>query len=312
MFRSILLAAALGLAAPLSADALMDQLFDGKKPEKVARDWFKTVPGWLNKLSKESRHATSWFKRPADNVLAPYRIDEADALTISARELQETGELDNGKPVRAPSADITKFTWADWESTWFASTYPVETNPNKKDVVAFAGWLYTEREASWSANSVLATVYLDDRYIFLREPIAQFIRARHKIKAGAPLATFEMWDKYARAFRKVLIEAGQAKEFTDGRQRDAQNRLTELSKDYKIDGKVPADRKLTLAMLEFEVRQWSKTFGETQAAKDEKLLKVQADLLKAIADDVNHVAIYEKAGQTHLDDKNPAKAAAEF
>jgi hypothetical protein len=310
MFRNVAIASLIAFAAPLCAGELMDQLFDGKKPEKVGREWFKGLPVWLNKLAREESHAWSWFRSP-DDKLRRYRIDQADASELKTRELQETGKLDDdGKPERVPAGDVTIFKWTDWESTWLASTYPVETNPSEVDVVGFAAWLYEERKAAVVANRVLTTVYLNEKYKHLCDAIAEFICEQENLKPGTKLATFDVWDEEVRVFRTILIPANEAEEFREVRQEAARARLMELRKEHDN----VETRTLTLARLQYELKQWVVTFGETAAAKDESLLKLQSDLLEKIDGELKLIADYVKLGETFLADKkpDPAKAAEKF
>jgi len=297
MFRAILLA--MLIAAPLSAGALMDQLHDGKKPNKVAQAWFNALPTWLTKLKDEGKNAESRF-RDADGKLYMYCIDGADKSGIKARKYLVTGEA--GK---LASSETTVFKWEQWETPQIAAVYPVESNESAADIVAFACWLYEERKAPLVANRVLTVLHGRKGQEDLRQPIAEFICENERHKKGTELACFDMWDSEFRTFRTILVPAEEAAKFKQERERAAKLRHTELTNEYRK----PETRTLTLAQLEYELKLWATTFGDTEAVKS--TTEATSKLLSLIADDIVKVGVYVESGEK-LEDASPLKAAEDF
>jgi hypothetical protein len=258
MLKTISLALIVAAAAPLCANSL----FEGKKAEKAGKDWFKTLPDWVNNLGADGRHPRSWFTG-ADGKPHRYRIESADARGLKTRELLDTGKRDEkDEPVRVPAEEVVSFEWKQWESRYLATTYPVETNEDDRDVAAFAAWLYCEREADLIANRVLTVLYL--RNEDLREPVCEFIREAEGLKKATPLATFEMWDVDFKVFRTILIPAEKAESYRDDREKAAKDRLVELRSEFEDAVK----RTLTLEQLEYELKRWPKDFADTKAATE--------------------------------------------
>jgi hypothetical protein len=286
----------IALAVPLGAQSLMERYFEGKKPAKVGREWFKELGDWINNLHRDARDAESWFPDPdlaAGGKLCRYRLEGADARGLTARKLLETGSVDaKGNPVRVPARETTSFTWGQWEARFLVTTYPTAGNENAADLVGFAAWLYEERKDPLIANRVLTILYQRSEEVDagLQDAICQFIREQERLKKNAELKTFELWDDDFKVFRGILIPADKADHYREQRERVARERLMQLKSELDE----PAKRTLTLDLLEFELARWPAEFADTAAAVN--FAELAARLLTGAKDAKKKAAVHADLG----------------
>lgn len=268
MLKTTALLLLIGLAVPLGAQSLLDRFHDGKKPSRVAKDWFRGLDDWVNDLHEQARNAESWFPDPdpaARGRLCRYRLEGADTRSLTVRKLLDTGSVDtNGKPVRVAAKETSLFTWDQWESRFLVTTYPTSTNQDAADLVGFATWLYEARKAPVEANRVLTILYQrnEGTDAELQEAVCQFIREQERLKKDSELKPFELWDDDFKVFRTVLIPADKADEFKAQRERAARGRIMQLKAEFDE----PANRTLTLDELGFALSRWPTEFADTVAA----------------------------------------------
>ena len=293
MTRAILLAAIVATLAPLGAQSLMERFFEGKKPSKVAKDWFKGLDDWVNDLHDAARDPVTWFP-DADGKLRRYRLEAASPTTLTARELLDTGGKNNkDEPERIPAKETVVFSWRQWPKPVMASTYPTTSNESTADVIAFATWLYEEK-APREANRVLTILYkkIEGEDPDLQEAICEFVREQEGIKGSPDLKLFELWDDQFKVFRTILIPSDQADKLRALREKAAKARFMELKSEYgdPATGTLEA-RTLTLEQLKFELERWAKDFADTGAVSE--FADIHKKLIRDVGNDIKKAKVFQ-------------------
>lgn len=256
MSKTIALLLLVTLCAPLFAGGRMEGVFE----KKIADDWYRHFQSWVEDQCNAGQYPETFFADSA-GVTHPYRVRAVKETRLVCIEL--LGEL------REPATTSTTFQWEDWKPRFVAGTYPVKTNEDSQDVIAFAAWLYLNSEDPFLANRVLTVVYERDEA--MREAIAEYVIRRHGLSEKDKLAVGEIWDSEFQKWRRVLLKKSDADERESKREADAKQTVNALLTEYAD----PETRTKTLAQLEFELKEWQIKYEETDAFKrsNPKVLK---------------------------------------
>ncbi|MCB9933853.1 MAG: hypothetical protein H6841_10580 [Planctomycetes bacterium] len=291
MLKTIVLLLAFAIASPLAAGGLVEKVF----LRKVADDWHAHFRTWVNDECKAGRCPETYF--PDGAGARPYRIMEVKNDALVAAELRETND-GKGNLTRTPAVERVQFKWEQWLPRYMAVTYPVRSNEDNPDVIAFACWLYLNAPDPMLGNRVLTVVY--EREESLREDIAEFVCERHGWALKDKLAVGEEWDAEFMSWRRVLLPKKEAEQREKQRKAEAKEGLSVPLAQYAA----PDKRTMTLDEIAYALRQWLAKFGDSDAKQ-----KAEADkALQRIADDLENVATFvELAANTP--DTQPEKQA---
>lgn len=276
MLKAIALLLVVAIAAPLSADGLVETVF----LRKVADDWYRHFQTWVREECTAGRCPETHFDDD-EGVARPYRILEVKNDLLVAAELLEMRD-GKGDVKRAPADTRVQFKWEQWLPRYMAVTYPVRSNQDNPDVIAFACWLYLNAPDPMLGNRVLTVVY--EREESLREDIAEFVCEHHGWALKDKLAVGEDWDGEFMTWRRVLLPKKEAEQREKQRKVEAKEGLNGPLAQYAA----PDKRTMTLDEIAFALRQWLAKFGDSDAKQKTEAEKT----LQRIADDLKKIATY--------------------
>ncbi|MCA8910402.1 MAG: hypothetical protein KDB82_01760 [Planctomycetes bacterium] len=286
MLKTTVLLLIAALCAPLYAGGQMQGVFE----RKVADDWYKHFQSWVAAECTSGRFPETWFSIDQGEP-RPYRIRAVSNGRLDCVEL--VGEL------RQPADKGTTFDWQDWKPELIAGVYPVKTNDDSQDLVAFAAWLYLHADNPMIANRVLTVVYERDEAI--QEAIAEYVRSKHELDEKEKLAVGEQWDSQFQKWRRVLVSRKDAKKLADARKEEGENGARNLIAEYDN----PESRIHTLAEIDFLLRQWQLKFEGTKYFE-----KQNPDVTKtrtAIKEDERKIEAFESLAAGAADLKERAE-----
>lgn len=280
MTRTILPALLFALAAPLCAGGLVQKVFE----QKIADDWYAHFQRWAVANLDGDKFIDTHFV--VEDKSVPHRINSIEDGRLFARQLRVEGDLRSevGEPVR--------FEWKQWLPKYISGAYPVATNEDDQDVVAFAIWLYLNAEDALLGNRILTVLY--ERTETLREDICDYVRDRHGYRSKDRLEVTEYWDTDFAKWRRVLLSDKDANAREKVREK-AEGAITELLAEYFNREK----RTLTLDQIEYAIKQWLEKFDESRTHRKEESRITKA--LQGVAKDREKIKV-------HLDLATPREA----
>ncbi|MCB9894586.1 MAG: hypothetical protein H6839_09065 [Planctomycetes bacterium] len=274
MTRSLIVLLVLALAAPLFASGLVEKVF----ARKIADDWYKHFQDYVEGQCKAGKYPETWFEG-ADGTLQLFRIQSVSDGKLITFELVEAADA-KGNISRSPAKESTTFEWSQWQPRFIATTYPVATNPDTQDVIAFAVWLYLNADDPMIANRVLTVVY--EANPDMRDDITDFVREHHAWSPKDKLAVGEMWDEVFAKWRRVLLPKKEAEQLEKDRSKECKAVSTLLDEYRNAEA-----RTLTLAQIAYGLREWRKKHGASDTGS--KYLKDVEAVLDSISTDLKNV-----------------------
>ncbi|MCA8919209.1 MAG: hypothetical protein KDB32_09025 [Planctomycetes bacterium] len=289
MFKTALLVVLVSaVGTSLFAGGLMETLLE----QKVADDWYKHFQAWVEGECQNERFPETHFD-DNDGALHPYRITGVGNGKLVCVELLGAQ--------REPAKVTTSFDWDDWEPRFIAGTYPVKTNEDTLDVIAFAAWLYLHAENPLLANRVLTVVY--ERDPNMQDAIAEYIRGKDGLSDKERLVVVEYWHSEFQKWRRVLLPKDKAKQLEDDRKGEGLNGVKQLAAEYND----AENRDHTLAEIAYLLEQWQIKFADTEFFKKQN--PVAEKTLNAINKDIAKIDVYLDSGSKLTD---LAERAAEY
>ncbi|MCA8917029.1 MAG: hypothetical protein KDB90_16690 [Planctomycetes bacterium] len=277
MIRTIALMLALLVGAPLFGGGLVEKVFS----KKIADDWYTHFQKYVDGQCTAGQFPETWFP-DADGKPHLYRIMSVSDGKLIAAELTISVD-DNGNESRTPAKDTVTLEWKQWPPRYMVSTYPVATNPDSQDVIAFGIWLYLNADDLWLGNRVLTVVY--EANPDLRDDLAGFMREHHLWGPRDKLTVGEVWDGEFAKWRRVLMPKKEADQQEKDRAQDCKD-VVRLLGEYKA----PGTRTLTLAEIAFQLREWRTKHGKSDIGA--KYAGDVTSTLEAIAKDLANIETF--------------------
>ncbi|MBX3473313.1 MAG: tetratricopeptide repeat protein [Planctomycetes bacterium] len=281
--------AGLCLASTLHAQAgqpLFDKTHKGAKEPKVSKDWEDKLPIWANSLTSKNQFIQTWLMldenfRPSDKP-GKFEIRDANKEQFSAYAMVRDGVDANGLPVYKATSATKWISWKSWPARFVLTNYPVETNNDQNDLVAFGAWLFGQKENDL-ANRVLTLVHGKNKE--LAPLIEAYIAEKYGWKDAGALESFNLWDAEFQRERTILITAADKAARVSAREKAAKAGFDEIVRvrgAYK--GKAPRKPSPTkqLILIEWEIKQFKIAYASSDFLKNTK----NADVLQAILDSI--------------------------
>lgn len=280
------------LVSVLGTSLFAGGLMEGLLEQKVADDWYTHFQSWLDGECRNERFPETHFS-DANGDLHPYRITAVENGKLLCVELLGAQ--------REPAKTTTNFEWGDWEPRFIAGTYPVRTNDDNLDLIAFAAWLYLHAENPLLANRVLTVVY--EREPTMQDATAEYLRRKDDLDDKERLVVVEYWDSEFQKWRRVLLPKDKAKRLEDDRKDEGLSGVKRLAAEYND----AENRDHTLAEIAYLLEQWQIKFAETEFFKKQN--PVAEKTLNAINKDIARIDVYLDSGSKVAD---LAERAAEY
>jgi tetratricopeptide (TPR) repeat protein len=304
----IALAAVFGAALQAGpSEDLFAKSHKGAKESDVAAKWYAKLPEWVASLTSKNNFPQTHLpftvekgKLKALKVgVNKFEIRDANKKQFSVYLMVQDGVDANGRPVYQTTTDFAWVEWKGWPSKNILETYPVEANSDNADLVAFAAWLYAEKESTY-ANRVLTIVHKRDKD--LAPLIAAYICDKEKWTLPAEgLKVWNSWDAEYQKEREILVSPEAHDKLFKERETNAKKEFDALVKargDYKgrPPRRVPPTKQLVL--LEWEIKQYKISFASADFMKDTK----NVDRLQEIQDSITDDLAVIKENQTQARD----------
>lgn len=277
------------LAAADAGASLFEKTHKGAKETKVATDWYAKLPEWVASLTSKNKFPETWLPLDSDFKNSPtpnkFEIRDANKNQFSAYLMVRDGADGNGLPVYKTTKSSKWIGWKSWPAKYILVTYPVETNTDDNDLVAFAAWLFAEKENDL-ANRVLTVVH--GRNKDLAPLIEAYLTEKLGWKDPGALERWALWDMEFQKERAILIPASEKAARQATLEKDAKTDFDAIVRargDYK--GKAPRRVSPTkqLILLEWEIKQYKLTYASSEFLKNAKNADVLAQIMDSITDD---------------------------
>lgn len=296
-----------------SGQPLFDKTHKGAKESKVSGDWYANLPVWTNSLTSKNKFPQTWLLmdenfKPTDKP-NKFEIRDANKNQFSAYAMVRDGVDGNGMPIYKATTENKWIGWKSWPAKYVMVTYPVETNTNESDLVAFAAWLFTEKENDL-ANRVLTQVHTKNKE--LAPLIEAYITEKYGWKDAGPLEPFNIWDAEFQKERNILVTAADKAARLKARETAAKAGFEAIVKargGYK--GKAPRSPAPTkqLILIEWEIKQFKLAYASSDFLKEPKNADVLAAIMDSITDDKALIKDnVENARKITADPKDPKAA----
>jgi tetratricopeptide (TPR) repeat protein len=327
MFKNAVMALLVtGFSAALFAgpsEDLFAKSHKGAKESDVAAKWYGKLPEWVSSLTSKNTFPQTHLpftveKGKLKNIkegVNKFEIRDANKKQFSAYLMVQNGTDANGRPVYEATTDFGWLDWKGWPAKYILETYPVDGNTDDADMIAFAAWLYAEKENEY-ANRVLTIVH--SRSKELAPLIEAYICDKEKwTKPADGMKTWNMWDVQYQKERAILVSAEDYDKRFKAREKGAADEfkvLVAARGDYK--GRPPRKSSPTkqLVLLEWEIKQYKIAYGSADFLKDVKNTDKLQEVLDSITDDLAVIKEnMEKARAMAANgDANEMKKKAEF
>lgn len=231
------------------------------KEKELKKAFDGELVNWIQTECANKTFPRTWLTTNAGP--APFLVVGATTSFVTMRQLLQTGEVDDqGVPQQVPSADETQVKWELWTPKHLLGTFPLEGNKDDAQLARLAIWLNERREPEL-ANRVLTVLY-KRASVEAQADIAAWVRANEKVAPDVPLIVAQVYDAEFRLQREMLLAEKLADKITKDREAAAKAELARLKTAV-------AKRSDTLAMLEFQIRQFERDFALTDTlAKSDK------------------------------------------
>jgi tetratricopeptide (TPR) repeat protein len=323
MLAALLLTAFAGTATA-QGEALFAKTHRGAKESKVASDWYDKLPKYIH-----SRTVKNDFPK----THLPYEVDK-DRLKpmrsgVNKFEIRDANDREFSAFFMAPDgvdgAGMTRYVtteksgwvqWRAWPAKYIVETYPVESNTDVADLVAFAAWLYAEKENNL-ANRVLTVAHRNDRSGDFGPLIEGYICEKEKWDLPPEgLVEWGVWDIEYQTERVMLVTPAARDEMKTAREKEAERAFKELVAargDYR--GRPPRRRGPTrsLARLDWDFRQFEIAYKNTEFLKETKTQEVMQEIKDSIKNDIGLLNDNKKqAREMPTKDDDEQREKAEF
>jgi len=280
--------------AHAQAEDLFAKTHQGAKEAKVASDWYAKLPVWVASRTSRNDFIKTWlmldeqFKRSP--VPQKFEIRDANRNQFNAYFMVKDGiNTGNMEPEWKATKSSKWVAWGSWPARFIVSSYPLETNPDVKDLVGFAAWLFSQKENDL-ANRVLAIVHEKDRD--LAPAVEGYLIEKHAWKDAGTLVKWNLWDAEFQRERSILIPASMEAARKSAREKAAEAAFKQLLAnrgDYK--GRPPRRNtpKKMLIMVEWDVKQFKLEFAASDFIKDPKREVIIEEILGSIKDDQDRI-----------------------
>lgn len=239
-FLAALFAIASALAAGPSED-LFAKTHKGMKEADVAAKWYEKLPEWVAGNTSKNQFPVTHLPfmvekgklKPSKDVYK-FEIRDANRKQFSAYYLVRNGVDANGRTIYEKTNDFGWLPWKSWPAKYIVETYPVDGNSDNADIVAFAAWLYGEKENEL-ANRLLTIVHGRDSD--LAPLIAAYICDKEKWTLPAEgLKQWNAWDVEYQKERVILVTPEEFDKRLKEREKTAADEFKQLVSargDYK-------------------------------------------------------------------------------
>lgn len=302
-------------AAPVHAGAAEDlfkETHRGAKDSKVANDWWDKLPQWAAGLVSRNEfprtHLPMEFQgdrlRPSREA-NKFEIRDANNRMFKVHMMYVSGTDANGLPNYEVSETNGWVRWNQWPAKYIVETYPVESNRDDNDVVAFAAWLYEEREGEL-ANRVLTVLH--QRNKDLAPLIEAYICEKERWELPEDgMKIWSEWDIEYQKERKMLLTPSVYDKRLEEREKAAKDAFKELQTsrgDYQ--GKAPRRRPPTkqLVLIEWDIRQFERKFGGSDFFKEEETVETLQNMKDSIKDDLQLIKDRLAKAEEIIEDKS--------
>lgn len=289
---------AAGFASVLHADAsgaLFKETHKGKAERKVADDWWDNLPAWVAGLTTKNQfprtHLPYEFQRDRLKSMRDgtnkFEIRDANKRQFNVYLMVQSGIDGNGLPQYTVSDKSEWLSWKSWPAKYIVETYPIESNNDDSDLVAFAAWLYDEKENEL-ANRVLTVVH--QRSSTLAPLIEAYICEKEKWDLPEEgLKQWNIWDIEYQKERQILVTPDVYEERLQEREKAAESTFKEIVKsrgDYK--GRPPRRRAPSkqLVFIDWEIKQFQLKYGASDFAKKNDTVDTIGLIKDSIKDDL--------------------------
>lgn len=309
------------LKAQAAGDALYAKTHKGAKEAKVASDWYSGLPKWVASLTSKNTFPKThlMYEFAGDKLRASkgpnkFEIRDANEKQFSAYELARDGTDNNGLPVFKATGKSAWVEWRGWPAKYILETYPVEGNTDVNDLVAFATWLYGQKENDL-ANRVLTVAH---RLATDIKPLIEaYICEKEKwVLPAEGLVQWKFWDTEYQRERQMLVTPEESVKREAARKKNFETAYKELLAsrgDFK--GRPPRRNppKKQLILVDWEIKQFKIAYEDLlkdDAKRTDELLAITdsiKDDLTAIKDNKTKAQEIGSSGQP-----NDLKKKAEY
>jgi hypothetical protein len=288
-----------GLAATLEAQSseLLAETHRGAREDRVGSQWFDNFPTWVASFSNRNEFLVVQLPlehienrgnvtaRPIRDGMNSFRIRDVNPRGMLNIRTMSIERLDNnGQPIYR---DVRHDSWIRAQNIPAASVYELYMGQNIEevnDIVAFACWLYSQRENDL-ANRALTVAH--DRAPQLAPLIQGYIAEKEgwEVPEGG-LERWGFWHEDTQSERFILVNAEKVEALKTERERNAAAEWRDIFAargDYR--GRPPRRRPPTrnLALIEWQVRQFRVKYQATEFIKESR----NADQIQAVTDSIN-------------------------
>jgi tetratricopeptide (TPR) repeat protein len=300
MLKSAILALLI-MAAPAClfagpSEDLFAKSHKAAKESEVAAKWYAKLPTWVSSLTAKNTFPQTHLpftveKSKLKNLkegVNKFEIRDANKKQFSAYLMVQNGTDANGRPVFEATTEFGWLDWKGWPAKYILETYPVDGNTDNADLIAFAAWLYSEKENEY-ANRVLTAVH--DRDKELAPLIEAYICDKEKwTKPADGMKVWNMWDVQYQKERNILVSAEDYDKRLKAREKGAADEFKALVTargEYK--GRPPRKSSPTkqLVLLEWDIKQYKIAYASSDFLKDVKNTDKLQEVLDSITDDLS-------------------------
>lgn len=286
------------------AEALLAKTHHGARENQVANNWHSALPTFIHSQTSRNQFPRTHLPFDVDDKdpnrpraiamrtgVNKFEIRDANNREFRAFLMTQNGVDGNGLPIYVVTQKAIWLPWKSWPAKYILETYPVESNPEAKDLVAFAVWLYSERE-NQLANRVLTVAHGMDSE--LAPLIEGYICEKEKwTLPDDGLEEWSAWDMEYQKERKMLVTPEHRTKLQAEREREADRIYKELVAS-RGDYRGPYERRRRsptkqLIFVEWEIKQFKLAFGGSDLLKDEKKQEELQTILDSITDDRAHI-----------------------
>jgi hypothetical protein len=290
-----------GFASALEAqgDELLRKTHRGAREDRVASQWFDNFPTWVSSFTNRNEflevrlpleHVVvrdNVTARPVRDGLRHFRIRDVNPRGMLNIRTMSADRLDNnGRPT---FRDVRHDSWIRPQNIPAESMVRLYLGQNIEevnDLVAFACWLYSQRENKL-ANRVLTVAH--DRSPELAPLIQGFVAEKEGWEVPEDgLQRWGWWDEDTQREQFKLVSAERAEALKTEREREAAAKWRELvAARGEYSGRPPRRRQPTrnLALLEWQVRQFRVKYQATDFIQQSNIESQLQEITDSFNDD---------------------------
>ena len=281
------------LAGP--SEDLFAKSHKGAKESDVAKKWYEKLPEWVSSLTSKNKFPQTHLPytiekgklKNMDPGVNKFEIRDANKKQFSAYLMVQNGVDPQGRPVYEATTDFAWVDWKGWKAKYILETYPIDGNNDNADMIAFAAWLYAEKENEF-ANRVLTIVHGRDKD--LAPLIEAYICDKEKwTRPAEGLKIWNVWDTEYQKERNILVSPEDYEKRLKARETEAEKQFKALVAsrgDFK--GRAPRKNSPTrqLVLLEWDIKQYKIAYASSDFLKDTKNVDKLQEIQDSITDDL--------------------------